>query len=675
MRRDVRVRRSKFLITKTRFGLERIHRMMEVMYLKRSTGELLMISVLVGGCGVRTPSTTSSPMPSAQASAELHRLGTSKASETTCADPLVVFEAGLEHGLVCPADAALRRLTILDLGDAWTPSLFAPEGDGPVPSYRAQYLALASEHDAHGAPMAGEDALGELYGVLPSLAIVRKRLADEPRHFCHAFIDSEPIALLDKPYAQDDKDAVKAADQLRVALEAQLERERVRRGLADLDALAGLAGLTDKYTRWHKLAEQHEGIVKVQKHYVCEDFLAEADADGSMTWRTGNATELFQRRNFLMPNERIDAETREALALDSRELDFRLALRILRERVVDATGIIEDGTAGSGPQPILGRMLDPANMRAARGGEQPLPDAAPDLVGAVTEAAARQLGWLGPAETRAFLAKYPAGVRVAIALPALPAYHEPHMDLVAEIDRGDVWYDETPIARHIAHRPTLILSVNDHGTKRPLVRWPSTIGGWADQRLADGTLVQRWKESDVGPRVWRDLYAAPTWLAPNTTPDRDLVKNLYNGHYALKKEVLGPGPHAAYGMTLLVHNQVVKRKDGTERFDDNGIGTHGSASVTSIVNGTSHGCHRLYNQLAVRLADFLLRHREHIVRGEQPASYRRVVGYKGETFTANITSRGFLYEMTPPVPINVLAGNIRSVRKVPPHDAAPARPD
>ena len=653
--------------------------MMEVMCPMGSLGIMMRaaLAVLVVGCGAPpgSPSVTPSPTPSAQASAELRDVAKPETTEAMCADPVVVLEAGVERGFVCAADALARKLTILDLGDAWTPSLFALQGDGTAPSYRAQYLAIAAEHDAHGAPVAGEGALGELYGVLPSLAIVRERLADDPRHFCHAFIDSDPIALLDRPYSQDQQNAVRFADQLRVALEAQLERERVRRELPTLAGIAGIPALAGTYTRWKKLADLHDGLVAAQKHLVCEGFLSEADADGSMTWRTGNATELFQRRNFLMPNERLDAETREALSLDSREHDFRLALRILRERVVDATGIIEDGTAGNGPQPILGRMLDPANMRAARGGEQPLPDAAPDLVGAVTEAAARQIGWVGPAETRAFLAKYPAGVRVAIALPPVPDYHAPHMDLTAEIDRGDVWYDETPIERRSAHRPTLVLYVRDHGTKRPLIRWPTTIGGWADQRTADGTLVRRWKESDVGPRVWRDLYAAPTWLAPPTTPDRDLVTNLYDGHYALKKEVLGPGPHAAYGMTLLVHHQVVKRKDGTARFDDNGIGTHGSASVTSIVNGTSHGCHRLYNQLAVRLADFLLRHREHIVRGEQPVGYHRVVNYKGERFVADTTTRGFLYEMTPPVSISVLAGNIRSGRKVPPRDSAPARPD
>jgi hypothetical protein len=128
-------------------------------------------------------------------------------------------------------------------------------------------------------------------------------------------------------------------------------------------------------------------------------------------------------------------------------------------------------------------------------------------------------------------------------------------------------------------------------------------------------------------------------------------------------------------MTLLVHHEVIRLRDGTERLDDNGIGTHGSASVTSIVNGTSHGCHRLYNQLAVRLADFLLRHRDHVVRGEQPELYRRVVSHNDERFVAKIGTRGFLYELTPPVPVNVTKGNIRTDRKVPPRNSAPARPD
>jgi len=508
--------------------------------------------------------------------------------------------------------------------------------------------------------------------VLPSLAIVRERLADEARHACHARIDSAPIAALDRAFSQDDHDAVHNAELVRATFATLLERDRVKRKLPDLASLASLKDVAPRYVRWKQLDDQHTALVAAEQHFACEGYLSDKDADGSFTWKTGNAVELFQRRNFLMPNERLDAETREALLLDSRERDFRLALRILRERVADAAGLVEDGTAGAGPAPVLGRMLDPAAMRAARGGA-PLPNAAADLVDAATEAAATELGWTGPGEVHAFLARHAGGVRVAVQLPAPPSYHASHMALAAEIDRGDVFYDETPIPRRVAHRPTLVLYVDDQGTRRPLMRWPTTIGGWADQRTTEGDVIQKWKESDVGPRVWRDLYAAPTWLAPKSTPDRDLVKNLYNGHWGLKKEVFGPGPHAAYGMMLLVHHQVIKQKDGSERFDDNGIGTHGSASVTSIVNGTSHGCHRLYNQLAVRLADFLLHHRDHVVKGEQPESYYRVIDYKG-TFVEKIETRGYLYELTPPVPVNVLKGRILSERKSPPLATAAARP-
>ena len=218
--------------------------MMEVMYPAvpmvpggRRYGLAALVAV---GCGAppATSSATSAPVPSAQASAEVRGVATLPTAEPACADPAVIFEAGVERGVVCPADALARHLTILDLDDAWTPSLFAPQPDGTAPSYRAQYLMLAAEHDANGKPITGEGALGELYGVLPSLAIVRERLADDPRHFCHAFIDSDAIARLGRPYAQDDKDLVRGADQVRVALAVELERERARRALPDLAALA-----------------------------------------------------------------------------------------------------------------------------------------------------------------------------------------------------------------------------------------------------------------------------------------------------------------------------------------------------------------------------------------------------------------------------------------------------
>jgi hypothetical protein len=635
----------------------------------------LLYALLIGSCGgsATGPRGVTSSAQSSQASAQ--QLSPQITAEASCVQ-VAVIDSGADKGSLCATVALAKGMTIIDLTDTWTPTLFAPAAEGQVPSFRDRYLQLANERDEKDHPIEGEDALDELYGVVPALAIVRARLDDDQRHTCHAAIDPKPILALDKTLSQDNKQDVALADQARAFFATQLEREKTRRKLADTSALATDPLWKDKYERWQKLEAQHTALVAAEQHLRCEGWLIDKDTDGSFTWRTGNAIEMFQRRNFLLPTERLDPETRDAMQIPSRELDYRLALRVLRERVVEATGIIEDGTASTGPTPVLGRMLDPEAMRAARGHEDPMPNGAPDLVSPMTEAAAKQLGWTGPDEVRAFLAKHPAGGRVAVMLPPVPAYHAAHMELSAEIDRGDVFYDEQPplFRRIVKHRPSMVLYVDDHGTKRPLVRWPTTIGGWADQRLADGSLVQRWKESDVGPRIWKDVIAGPTWLAPKTTPDRELVKNMWNGHWALKTEELGPGPHSAYGMVLIEHLQVFKLKDGTERLDDNGIGTHGSASVTSIVNGTSHGCHRLYNQLAVRLGDFLLRHRNHIVKGEQPEQYRRFVRHNDELFKAKIDTRGFAYELTPPVEVNVLKGNILSQRKVPPRALAPARP-
>ncbi|MBA3542430.1 MAG: hypothetical protein H0T79_22630, partial [Deltaproteobacteria bacterium] len=593
----------------------------------------------------------------------------------TCPDAVVVVEGGTERGTACESTlqaSVVRHATVLDLRDAWTPKLFAPAPDGTAPDFRATYLAFAAERGVDGKALAANDALAELYGIVPSLAVVRERLGQEARYRCHAQIDSAPIAKLSRPYGQEHEGLIKHGQQTRAILGAQLERQRAKRGLPDLAALATDRELGPTYERWKAADEQHAGIVAAQRHLACEGFLSAKDLDGNLSWKTGMALELYQRRNFLIPNNRLDPETRAALATDPRELDFRFALRVLRERVVDATGLLEDGTAGDGPRPILGRMLDPEVMRAARGHEKPLPDAAQDLISAATEAAARELGWTGPAQATAFLARHPAGARVAVTLPPPPAYHGVHMELSTEIDRGDVWYDEQPIPRMVSKRPNFVLYADDHGTRRALVRWPTTIGGWSDVAVGGG-VVQRWKESDVGPRVWRDLFVAPTWLPPGSTPDRDLVKWVSAGKWDLKRSIMGPGPHAAFGIVLLPHYKVVKAAKGPDQFLDNGIGTHGSAVVTSIFNGTSHGCHRLYNQLAVRLGSFLLQHRNHVVKGQKKEYYRRTVHFMG-TFQARIDTRGYLYELTPPVPVEVLPGNIRSARQVPPLASAPALP-
>jgi len=587
------------------------------------------------------------------------------AVEPPRADEVFAFEAGKPH-------AKAPSMTEIDLRDDWTPTLFGVQADGTAPAFRATYLAAARETSIDGKALPPNLGLAELYGILPSFAIVRARFGQTARYQCRAGVPSAPMAKLARPYGEELASNIKINNRQRAYLGGILERARVQRGLADFTPFATDKELADTHAQWKATDELYQGIVAAQRHLVCEGLLADKDVDGEFSWVLGQALEQFQRRNFLIPNARLDPDTRAALASDPRELDYRGALRILRERVADATGLIEDGTAGAGPTPVMGRQLDPVAMRTVHGRDKPLANAAPDLVDAATDAAARALGWSDPAATAAFLASHPGGVRVAVELPAGPAYHSRHMALSAEIDRGDVWYDEEPLPRVAWVRPALVLYAQDGPTKRALIRWPTTIGGWADVREG-GTLKKLWKESDVGPREWRQLYAAPTWLPPDATPDDELVRWVAKGKWELKTTIMGPGPLSAFGLMRLPHERAVKTKSGVQ-WIDNGIGTHGSAVVTSLLNGTSHGCHRLYNHLALRLAGFLLEHRDHVVKGEQPEHYRRTVSV-GKSMLAKVDTRGFLYELTPPVHIEVLPGNIRSQRKVPPAASAPAGAD
>src|SRR5690606_16122438 len=95
--------------------------------------------------------------------------------------------------------------------------------------------------------------------------------------------------------------------------------------------------------------------------------------------------------------------------------------------------------------------------------------------------------------------------------------------------------------------------------------------------------------------------------------------------------------------------------------------SHGSVSYRSILRGYSHGCHRLFNHLAVQMTSFVLRHRRHVVRGRIPALFRRELqpepdaetGELPPPVTLEIDTRGFLFELTPPVPVNVLEGRVR----------------
>jgi hypothetical protein len=235
------------------------------------------------------------------------------------------------------------------------------------------------------------------------------------------------------------------------------------------------------------------------------------------------------------------------------------------------------------------------------------------------------------------------------------------------VDRGDVWYDP-PFDENDHWKvqprkkyPTLTLMLNTGTQRIPLVRWRTTIGAWRAEQASNGYEYYRYKGSDVGPRVIRHVVSGPVWIAPSSTPIRSLVKGkLINNHWetVVNYDELGPGYLSAYG--VVAGYFVVPGKDGRPDFD-NGIRAHGSSDYLSIYSNTgySHGCHRLPNHLAIRLYDFLLRHRHVTVEGDSPMAFARQFLWKDSAYEMRIPSRGFVFTLDPPLPVNVLEGEIK----------------
>jgi len=551
--------------------------------------------------------------------------------ETPCAE-IPRYENGREVGRVCPSELA-PGLSVIALGDRWAPRIFSETPDHPQP-YRDVFVELANGQleDRDDLSTAHRDRYFELFGIFPSLGIIRARLLDEPRHACHAAIDDEELRALTRTLAPWNVTSSRAT----------------------------AAALT-----------------MVQRHLQCEGLLSQRAINGKFDGAMQEALRLYQRRHMVPSAGVLDADTRATLLTDSRELDFRTLLRTLRERVVDATGLIEDGSAADAWEPVLGRFIESSEYRhPLRSGG--LEGGAPDLIARATEAAARALGWTSPADATHALA-HPHPAQVALRLPPLPAYHQSPMRLRVEIDRGDVWtsypldHEGKPRPSPAKNRPTLTLFALTTTGEVPLVRWPTTIGAWKPEKFEDGSESLRYKESPVGRSYWRDLLVAPAWFPPPTTPDRELMRRGPDGKWIADRDGVGPGYRSAYGLVALVHHRAVGASGSGTVFVDLGIRSHGSGNYRSILRGSSHGCHRLFNHLAIRLGSFLLAHHDNVRHGVLDERYQRTIPWRGRTYKLRASSRGYRYELVPPMPVEVLPGRtVRSKRLPAVPDVPPA---
>lgn len=580
---------------------------------------------------------------------------------------------------VVDAEVARREgFTVVDLSDGWAPAIFqdaiAADGNLLVNTYRQVFVGLSNDQtDGDGEPLPpGAKNYLELYGIPPSLSVLRQRFLGDAQRDCSAVDTAKLLA----PSWIETWGASTEAKML-AAREAQarsLEEARANAGLATLEEL----GQTDE-----KLAKQVEATLRfraeraafaeMEKRLACEGLMDPAKhKPGSYDMAMRSALVQFQEKHFVMGQGVITRGTLEAAARPLQENNLLSLRRVLAERVTHAAGFLEDGSvrpAGRDGQPGRG-----PTYRNRRGETL----AVPDLVGQSTDAALAALGVRSAEDALAFFRRHAArdfgALRVVVKLPEPPDYYGPHMDLAAEIDRGDVWYElpfdakgkRLPQARN--RYPTLTLFVRWQGQRIPLVRWRTTIGGWRSELASDGEEYFRYKGSDVGPRVWRHVIAAPVWIPPPTTPLGGMVKTKWVGKTTTRVvnyDEAGPGYLSAYGLVAGVHVQETRHADGRVTYFDNGIRVHGSFDYMSLRGRFSHGCHRLYNNLAVRLFSFVLAHRQHRILGQVKLDFRRAFLWKNEVFEMRVPTRGFYYELTPPLPIETLEGNIKGALKQP----------
>jgi len=561
-------------------------------------------------------------------------------------------------------DASLAEaagFTLVDLSDDWTPYILAPQmsEDGkPLQNrYRHVFLGEANDQlDDDGEPLPpGTKNYLELYGIPPAISVLRARFLQDAEHPCH---DQESADALEavETVSYVAPEAIKREEHRLARIRAELEIARRKAKVATIEELAEKQPQqAPKVKLLAKRAAEKPAMAAVERRLTCEGILTPKSKHmtGIYDEPMRLAVRSFQQKHMIYESNYLRKKTVEALAKPLLDNDYEGLVRALRERVVSAAAIVEDGTAGTPNHPSR------------------------DLADEYTKATLDQLGLSNGDTALEFFKRHGAeqfkSFRVAIKLAPRPEYYSDTMDLSIVVDRGDVWYD-FPVEpdghwrqQPRKHYPHLTLFVKWKGQQIPLARWRTTIGGWRAEQASDGYEYYRYKMSDIGPRVIRQVVSGPVWIAPPSTPIRTLVKGkLINSSWmeVVNYDELGPGYLSAYG--IIAGYFVIPGLNGKPDFD-NGVRAHGSSDYLSIYssNGFSHGCHRLPNHLAIRMYSFILRHRKMHVAGDQAMNFTRQFLWKEKVYEMRLPSRGYAYYLDPPLPVNVLEGNIMGTQKKP----------
>jgi hypothetical protein len=359
---------------------------------------------LLLGCDVRAVAALPPPQTTASATAAAP-VPTSKPQTAATPDPAAASKAPPPAASVPPDDdralvirdgqeswtsasgAARSGYTVVDLGDDWTPYIFAehrgPDG-APLPNrYRRVFLGLANDTlDEDGEPLpAGEKNYLELYGIPPSLGVLRARFLEDENQRCHEGANLAAMEAVETvSYVAPER--VKQEEKRIARLHSDLEDARKK---AHVQTLAELAARDPKLEPKIKLVERRGAeklaMTEVERRLACEGMFkrGQKHTPGIYDDAMRLAVRRFQQKHMIYESNYLRQKTMDALARAPLANDHEALVRVLRERVVAAAGVLEDGSVegknGGTPygrqrpahaiaQP--GRGVDPICRRAAR---------------------------------------------------------------------------------------------------------------------------------------------------------------------------------------------------------------------------------------------------------------------------------------------------------------------
>jgi hypothetical protein len=577
----------------------------------------------------------------------------------------ILIRVNGEERFVSEAVAKANGFTIVDLTNQWVPKIlterFDEEGALIPNNYRSVFRGLANDRiDADGSPMRNEELnFLEVFGVPPSLGIIAGRTLADMSKACLKDIDYDLLGEFEFiPVTKWDKRRQKRRLRKRSKRLASFKKEH---GDLALDEVLKRDPAIARIMKENAAApREKEAFLSIEKRMYCDNHVRKRfrHKKGRRDDGFQKAVRRFQRKHKLYVWGILEEDTLAALSKDPVVLNRAAFVRALRERVIAATGVIEDGTSKSGSEPI--------DYLSSDGTRKPLRNVVDEFI----NAAVTGLGIQTTEAYQSFIERHGQAafesLRLGVIFPELPEYYSEHMDVSLIVDRGSVWYDfpynQKGRKRNQRRKrlPMLKLMLTYQGETFPLTQWRTTIGGWAEEQSENGYVYLKYKMSDVGKRVIRKIVAAPTWRPPNTTPISTLVKRKWvngKGQRVVSYNDLGPGYLSAFG--IVAGYFVIPGKNGRPDWDK-GIRAHGSSNYMSIISkkGFSHGCHRLQNDRAIRLYGFLLSRRIHRVFGEMEQPFRRMYLHKDEAYEMYLPSQGFKYELEPPIDVEVLEGRI-----------------